>query len=126
MKEKGEMQHMEYITSETERAYRKRRYQDNKAQLKEKTKEYREKNRERVLAYQKKYTMTHDRSEYFKERHKKRMEETGKYSDKDQKKYTEEWNRHVSRIKASGADLSRIMIVTEEMRNGPSKMTVGG
>ena len=59
---------MEYITTEAERAYRKRYYQKNRDMINERQKRYREEHRERIRAYQKQYSMTHDRSEYFRQR----------------------------------------------------------
>jgi len=58
---------MEYITSEEERAYRKKYYQLNKEKAKEYAKKNYRKNREKRLAQMKRYNMTHDRSEYYKE-----------------------------------------------------------
>lgn len=59
---------MEYITTEAERAYRKRYYQKNREIINEKQKRYRDEHKESIRAYQKQYSMTHDRSEYFRQR----------------------------------------------------------
>ena len=61
-----------YLTSEAERRYRKAYYERNRERILQKRKEryaadpdkYREKN--------KRYSMTHDRSEYFREYHRKK------------------------------------------------------
>lgn len=66
---------MEYITTEAERAYRKRYYQKNRVMINERQKRYREEHRESVSAYQKKYSMTHDRSEYFRQRYLRKKAE---------------------------------------------------
>ena len=60
---------MEYITTEAERAYRKRYYQKNRDMINERQKRYREEHKESIRAYNKQYSMTHDRSEYFRQRY---------------------------------------------------------
>ena len=66
---------MEYITTEAERAYKKRYYQKNRDMINERQKRYREEHREEIRAYQKRYSMTHDRSEYFRQRHLRKKAE---------------------------------------------------
>lgn len=56
-----------YITTEAERAYRKRYYQKNRERIKEKARRYHEEHKEQVQEAQKQYAMTHDRSEYFRQ-----------------------------------------------------------
>lgn len=60
---------MEYITTESERAYRRRYNQKNREMINERQRRYREEHKESVRAYQKQYSMTHDRSEYFRQRY---------------------------------------------------------
>lgn len=62
----------EYSTSEAERSYRKKYYQQNREKILARQKAYDAEHKEQKLAYQKQYTMTHDRSEYFKEYYRKR------------------------------------------------------
>ena len=66
---------MEYITTEAERAYKKRYYQKNRDMINERQKRYREEHREEIRAYQKRYSMTHDRSEYFRQRYLRKKAE---------------------------------------------------
>ena len=60
---------MEYITTEAERAYKKRYNQKNRDMINERQKRYREEHKESIRAYNKQYSMTHDRSEYFRQRY---------------------------------------------------------
>lgn len=62
----------EYLTSESTRRYRKKWYQKNKEKCKERRREYYREHREECLASNKKWSMKHDRSEYFKEYYKRR------------------------------------------------------
>lgn len=66
---------MEYITTEAERAYRKRYYQNNREMIKERNKRYSEEHKESIRVYQKRYSMTHDRSEYFRQRYLRKKAE---------------------------------------------------
>lgn len=61
------MEQREYITSESKRAYQKKYYQRNKEKMKEYAKKNYQKNREKRLEQIKHYSMTHDRTEYFRE-----------------------------------------------------------
>lgn len=72
-----------YLTSEAERRYRKAYYERNRERILQKSKEryyddpdkYREKN--------KRYDITHDRTEYFQQYYKRRREERANKSEKD-------------------------------------------
>lgn len=64
-----------YITTEAERAYRKRYYQKNRERIKEKARRYYEEHKEQVQEAQKQYAMTHDRSEYFRQRYLRKKAE---------------------------------------------------
>ena len=66
---------MEYITTEAERAYKKRYYQKNREMIKERQKRYREEHKESIRAYNKRYSMTHDRSEYSRQRYLRKKAE---------------------------------------------------
>lgn len=56
----------EYLTSEAERRYRKRYYEEHREEILRKRQEKYRENREHILEYQKRYSMTHDRSAYFR------------------------------------------------------------
>lgn len=56
----------EYLTSEAERRYRKRYYEEHREEILRKRREKYWENREAELARNKRYRMTHDRSEYFR------------------------------------------------------------
>lgn len=60
-----------YLTTEAERRYRKNYYLRNRERIKERNRQYRETHKEQISAYQKQYSMTYDRSEYFRERWKR-------------------------------------------------------
>ena len=77
---------MEYITTEAERAYRKRYNQKNRDMINERQKRYREEHRESVSAYQKKYSMTHDRSEYFRQRYLRKKAEKVRQEEREEQK----------------------------------------
>lgn len=64
----------EYLTTESERAYKKRDYVKKREQKLLYRKKYYEEHREQERARQKLYDMTHDKSEYFRERYKARKE----------------------------------------------------
>lgn len=55
----------EYLTSEAERAYRKKYYREHREEILEKSKKYREAHKEESAVYGKRYRMTHDLSEYY-------------------------------------------------------------
>ena len=71
----------EYLTTEKKREWQRNYYRRNRDALLEKSKEYKERNREKIDAYQKRYAMTHDRTEYFRQynlkRKQKRLLENG-------------------------------------------------
>lgn len=62
-------------TTEAERRYRRKYYLQNREKLKERNRQYRKTHKEQIAAYQKQYSMMHDRSEYFRERWKKKKQE---------------------------------------------------
>lgn len=62
----------EYITSEAEREYRKKYYQLNKEKAKAYAKKNYQRNRAKRLEQMKRYNMTHDRSEYYREYYAKK------------------------------------------------------
>lgn len=64
----------EYLTTESQRLYKKRYYQKNRERLLEYRKKYYADHMEQEKARQKRYSMTHDRSEYDRERYKARKE----------------------------------------------------
>lgn len=64
-----------YVTTEAERRYRKKYYTKNCERIKERNRQYRETHKDQISDYQKRYSMTHDRSEYFRERWKKKKAE---------------------------------------------------
>lgn len=68
----------EYLTSEAERRYRKKYYQEHREVCLERMRKYREQNREKIAAYNKHYSMTHDRSEYDRKRWEARKNESQK------------------------------------------------
>lgn len=55
-----------YVTTEAERRYRREYYRRNRERIKERSRQYRETHKEQIAAYNKRYSMTHDRSEYFR------------------------------------------------------------
>ncbi len=65
----------EYLTSEAERAYRKRYYQQHRNEILRKRREKYLEHREAELARNKCYRMTHDRSEYFRQYRIRKKEE---------------------------------------------------
>lgn len=62
----------EYISCESQRKYQKKRYAENKEECKAYQREYYKKNREACLARYKKWGLENDRTEYFREYHRKR------------------------------------------------------
>lgn len=66
---------MEYVTTESERAYRRRYNQKNREMINERQKRYYEEHKESIRAYQKRYSLTHDRSEYFRQRYLRKKAE---------------------------------------------------
>lgn len=60
---------MEYVTTEAERRYQKKHYRENRDKKLENARRYRETHKESIREYQKHYSMTHDRSEYFRQRY---------------------------------------------------------
>lgn len=64
-----------YVTTEAERRWRKENYQRNRERILKRQKQYDDNHKEQRSAYNKRYSMTHDRSEYFRERWKKKKEE---------------------------------------------------
>lgn len=63
-----------YLTTEAHRRYQKKYYESHREEIKERNKVYKEKNIEKVRAYQKRYDMTHDRTEYFRQYNLKRKQ----------------------------------------------------
>ena len=68
----------EYITTEAERAYRKRYYEKNRARILESRKRRYADNKENELQRSKQYSMTHDRSEYFRQRYLRKKAENAR------------------------------------------------
>lgn len=64
----------EYVTTEAERAYRKRYYAKNRDKIVERQRQYNEANREKINDKSREYAFKHDRSEYFREYYRKRKE----------------------------------------------------
>ena len=64
----------EYLTTEKKREWQRDYYRRNRDALLEKSKEYKERNREKIDAYQKWYGMTHDRREYYRQYNLKRKQ----------------------------------------------------
>ena len=64
----------EYLTTEKKREWQRNYYRRNRDALLEKSKEYKERNREKIDAYQKRYGMTHDRREYYRQYNLKRKQ----------------------------------------------------
>jgi hypothetical protein len=62
----------EYISTEYQRGYQKKRYRENREQCLAYQKDYYEKHREQCLERSKKWSMENDRTEYFREYHRKR------------------------------------------------------
>ena len=62
----------EYISCESQRKHQKKRYAENKEECKAYQREYYKKNREACLARYKKWSLENDRTEYFREYHRKR------------------------------------------------------
>lgn len=69
------MREKECISTEAERRYRRKYYLRNREKLLEYSRNYYEEHKEKRLAYQKQYSMTHDRSEYDRERYRKKKGE---------------------------------------------------
>lgn len=64
-----------YISSESERRYRANYYQAHREACLERVRKYRSENPDKVAAQNKRYGMTHDRSEYYKRRWEARKNE---------------------------------------------------
>lgn len=64
----------EYLTTEKKREWQRDYYRRNRDALKEKNKAYKERNREKINAYQKRYGMTHDRTEYYRQYNRMRKQ----------------------------------------------------
>lgn len=64
----------EYLTSEAERRYRKSYYEQNRESILQKSREKYAKNPDRYREKNKRYSMTHDRSEYFRQRYRRKKE----------------------------------------------------
>lgn len=62
----------EYLTSEAERAYRKKYYAKNRERCLANSREYHARNREADNARSREYALTHDRSEYFRRRYQEK------------------------------------------------------
>lgn len=62
----------EYISCESQRKYQKKRYAENKEECKAYQREYYKKNREACLERYKRWSLENDRTEYFREYHRKR------------------------------------------------------
>lgn len=60
-----------YITTEAERRYKKAYYEKNREKILQKAKEKRQANPEKNREACKRYRMTHDRSNYFREHNEK-------------------------------------------------------
>ena len=65
---------MEYLTTEAERRYQKKNYQRNRDKKLEYARQYREENKESIREYQERYSMTHDRSDYYRQYYAKNKE----------------------------------------------------
>ncbi len=65
----------EYVTTEAERAYHRRYYQKNREKLLAYAKKYREEHLEERSEYLHKWGLTHDRSEYSRKYYQEHKEE---------------------------------------------------
>jgi len=70
-----------YLTTETHRKSQSDYVQRNHEVVLEKNRDYKRRNREKISAYNKRYAMTHDRTEYYRQynlkRKQKRLAENG-------------------------------------------------
>lgn len=64
-----------YISPESERRYRAKYYQAHREECLERVRKYRRENPDKVAAQNKRYSMTHDRSEYYRRRWEARKNE---------------------------------------------------
>ena len=123
---------IEYLTTEAERRYKKKYYQQHREVILQRKREEYAENREKYREKNKSYAMTHDRSQYFKELHRKKVEEMGvhadkiKYTDGERREIEEKWEEYIGRLKRSGFDLSRIIIIPTEREGKPLKRAVRG
>lgn len=64
----------EYLTSEAERRYRKSYYEKNRESILQKRREQYAANPEKFREKNKRYDMTHDRSEYYRQYYRRKKE----------------------------------------------------
>ncbi len=64
----------EYLTSEAERRYRKAYYEKNRESILQKRRERYAKDPNRYREENKRYSMTHDRTEYYRQYHRQKKE----------------------------------------------------